>query len=305
MQCDNAWADIDVQLKRRYDLIPNLVETVKGYAAHEKGTLEGVVAARNQAMSAQGPAAKGEAEGMLTGALRQVFALAEAYPQLRAVESFTQLQTHAQSDRRHAAERAALLQRRGARLQYHDRAVPVQYRRGHGQFQGARILRDHRAGRTRSAEGQLRHDGRLAAMRSPMKHIGSERRFSGVRERAFAAANALRQASFRRRVRCWLLLLIALAASSASARQLKIEKFSAEIFVQPDSSLDVTETIEVNFIGAWHGLYRTIPVEYVTPQGFNYSLFVKLEGATDAAGQPLKVESSRERPLPEIENLCR
>src|SRR5579872_143125 len=92
VQCDNAWSDIDVQLKRRYDLVPNIVETVKGYAAHEKGTLEGVVAARNQAMSAQGPAAKGEAEGLLTGALRQVFALAEAYPQLRAVESFTQLQ---------------------------------------------------------------------------------------------------------------------------------------------------------------------------------------------------------------------
>src|SRR5690349_24802369 len=84
VQCDNDWADIDVQLKRRYDLIPNLVETVKGYAGHEKGTLEGVVAARNQAMSAKGPAAKGEAEGMLTGALRQLFALAEAYPQSRA-----------------------------------------------------------------------------------------------------------------------------------------------------------------------------------------------------------------------------
>ncbi|HKS67245.1 MAG TPA: LemA family protein [Candidatus Acidoferrales bacterium] len=92
VQCDNAWADIDVQLKRRYDLIPNLVETVKGYAAHEKGTLEGVVAARNQAMTAEGPAAKAQAEGMLTAALRQVFALAEAYPQLRAVESFNQLQ---------------------------------------------------------------------------------------------------------------------------------------------------------------------------------------------------------------------
>src|SRR5438309_7384498 len=86
---DNAWSDIDVQLKRRYDLIPNIVETVKGYATHEKGTLEAVVAARNSAISAQGPAAKGEAEGALTGALRQVFALAEAYPQLRAVESFT------------------------------------------------------------------------------------------------------------------------------------------------------------------------------------------------------------------------
>jgi LemA protein len=92
LQCDNAWSDIDVQLKRRYDLIPNIVETVKGYATHERGTLEAVVSARNQAMTAQGPAAKGEAEGMLTGALRQVFALAEAYPQLRAVESFTQLQ---------------------------------------------------------------------------------------------------------------------------------------------------------------------------------------------------------------------
>jgi LemA protein len=92
VQCDNAWSDIDVQLKRRYDLIPNLVESVKGYAGHEKSTLEGVVAARNRAMASEGPAAKGEAEGMLTAALRQVFALAEAYPQLRAVESFTQLQ---------------------------------------------------------------------------------------------------------------------------------------------------------------------------------------------------------------------
>ncbi len=92
LQCDNAWADIDVQLKRRHDLIPNLVETVKGYAGHERQTLENVVNARNRAMSAEGPAARGEAEGMLAGALRQLFALAEAYPQLRAVESFTQLQ---------------------------------------------------------------------------------------------------------------------------------------------------------------------------------------------------------------------
>ncbi|HWQ03240.1 MAG TPA: LemA family protein [Candidatus Nitrosotenuis sp.] len=92
VQAENAWADIDVQLKRRYDLIPNVVETVKGYAAHEKGTLEAVINARNRAMSAQGPAAKAEAEGILTGALRQLFALAEAYPQLRAVESFTSLQ---------------------------------------------------------------------------------------------------------------------------------------------------------------------------------------------------------------------
>ncbi|MFQ5739579.1 MAG: LemA family protein [Acidobacteriota bacterium] len=92
VQTENAWSDIDVQLKRRYDLIPNLVETVKGYAAHEKDTLEAVIEARNQAISAQGPAAQGAAEGMLTQALKSLFALAESYPQLRAVESFTHLQ---------------------------------------------------------------------------------------------------------------------------------------------------------------------------------------------------------------------
>ena len=92
VQCDNAWADIDVQLKRRYDLIPNLVETVKGYAAHEKDTLEGVINARNRAMTATSPGEKAEAENMLSGALKSLFALAEAYPQLRAIESFTSLQ---------------------------------------------------------------------------------------------------------------------------------------------------------------------------------------------------------------------
>jgi LemA protein len=92
VSCDDAWADIDVQLKRRYDLIPNLVETVKGYAAHEKGTFEAVTNARNRAMTATGPADKAAAENMLTGALKSLFALAEAYPQLRAIESFTSLQ---------------------------------------------------------------------------------------------------------------------------------------------------------------------------------------------------------------------
>jgi LemA protein len=90
--CDNAWADIDVQLKRRYDLIPNLVETVKGYAGHEKGTLEAVINARNRAITASGPADKAQAENMLSGALKSLFALSEAYPQLRAIESFTSLQ---------------------------------------------------------------------------------------------------------------------------------------------------------------------------------------------------------------------
>ena len=87
-----AFSDIDVQLKQRHDLVPNLVETVKGYAAHEKGTLEAVIKARNAAVSAQGPTAQAAAEGMLQGALRQLFALAEAYPDLKANENFKQLQ---------------------------------------------------------------------------------------------------------------------------------------------------------------------------------------------------------------------
>ena len=91
-QADAAWADIDVQLKRRYDLIPNVVETVKGYAAHEQKTLEAVVAARSSAMSAKSPAQKGQAEGMLTGALKSLFALAEAYPDLKAADGFRHLQ---------------------------------------------------------------------------------------------------------------------------------------------------------------------------------------------------------------------
>ncbi|MCB1502934.1 MAG: LemA family protein [Bauldia sp.] len=90
---NQSWSDISVQLKQRHDLVPNLVETVKGYATHEKSTLEAVVAARNAAVSAQGPAAQAQAENMLTGALRQLFALAEAYPDLKANQNFLQLQS--------------------------------------------------------------------------------------------------------------------------------------------------------------------------------------------------------------------
>jgi LemA protein len=92
---DESWSGIDVQLKRRHDLIPNLIETVKGYAAHEKTTLENVIQARNTAVSVQqtgDPAALGQAEGVLTGALRQVFALGEAYPDLKANTNFLELQ---------------------------------------------------------------------------------------------------------------------------------------------------------------------------------------------------------------------
>lgn len=90
---NQAFADIDVQLKQRHDLIPNLVETVKGYAAHESGTLDAVVKARNAAIAAPGVEQKVAAENMLSGALRQLFALSESYPDLKANQNFQQLQS--------------------------------------------------------------------------------------------------------------------------------------------------------------------------------------------------------------------
>ena len=89
---ETAWSDIDVQLKRRHDLVPNLVNTVKGYASHEKETLENVIKARSQAVDANGPAASAEAEGMLSSALGKIFALSEAYPDLKANQNFLSLQ---------------------------------------------------------------------------------------------------------------------------------------------------------------------------------------------------------------------
>ncbi|MCH8005729.1 MAG: LemA family protein [Planctomycetes bacterium] len=89
---DQSWSDIDVQLKRRYNLIPNLVETVKGYASHERETLEGVTKARQQAIDVSGIRDQAQAENMLTGALRQLFALSESYPDLKANQNFIHLQ---------------------------------------------------------------------------------------------------------------------------------------------------------------------------------------------------------------------
>lgn len=91
-RAQEAWADIDVQLKRRYDLIPNLVEAVKGYASHEKETLQQVTDARTAAMSAESVADHGKAENMLSGALKSLFAVAESYPDLKANENFLELQ---------------------------------------------------------------------------------------------------------------------------------------------------------------------------------------------------------------------
>ena len=103
---DNSWAQIEVQLKRRYDLIPNLVETVKGYAAHERETFEAVTNARTRAQAAQGPGEQAQAEGILGQALGRLFAVAEDYPELQADENFRQLQDElAQTENRIAVSR--------------------------------------------------------------------------------------------------------------------------------------------------------------------------------------------------------
>jgi LemA protein len=108
MLARNAWSDIDVQLKRRHDLVPNLVAAVKGHSGYEKGTLEAVVEARNRALAVSGPAAAGAAERVLAGQVQQLLAIAEAYPELRAGESFlglqrslSEIEDHIQNSRRY------------------------------------------------------------------------------------------------------------------------------------------------------------------------------------------------------------
>jgi LemA protein len=137
---NQAFADIDVQLKQRHDLIPNLVETVKGYAAHERGTLEAVIQARNAAVAAPGVEQKVAAENVLSGALRQLFALSENYPNLKANANFQQLQsdlssttrcrstTRASSNFRHRYSQEFLASR-NASFSISAKAVPSSSRR--------------------------------------------------------------------------------------------------------------------------------------------------------------------------------
>ena len=138
---ENAWAQIDVQLKRRYDLIPNLVETVKGYAAHERGTFEAVTAARTRAAAAQGPAEQGAAEGILGQALGRLFAVAEAYPELQANENFRQLQAQLEeTENRIAVSRQVY---NDTVLTYNNaiQTVPGRARRGPVRLHEAGVLR--------------------------------------------------------------------------------------------------------------------------------------------------------------------
>ena len=155
VRADNAWADIDVQLKRRYDLIPNLVETVKGYAAHEKGTFENVAKFRSAAMAATTPAEKSEAEGQLTYALRGLLAVAEAYPAVARLGAVPVAARLAQFAGRRHPERPPLLQRRGARPEHQDPDLSHQLRRRHVPHSAAAVLRHHRPHPARTGGGEV------------------------------------------------------------------------------------------------------------------------------------------------------
>ena len=135
---DNAWAQIDVQLQRRLDLIPNLVETVKGYASHERGTLDEVTEARAAVVNAGTPAGKMEADNMLTGALKSLFAVAEAYPDLKANVNFQQLQAELFLDGGQDQLHAPKLQRHGHEVQHGHPDVSGRAVRGHDGILAAR-----------------------------------------------------------------------------------------------------------------------------------------------------------------------
>ena len=145
---NQAFADIDVQLKQRHDLIPNLVETVKGYASHERGTLEAVVQARNAAITAaQGPAAQAQAENMLTGALRQLFALSRGLSGPQGQPEFPAAAERAVRHREQDRRRAPLLQQRGAGIQHRHPAVPGRAVRRLARLHAEGVLRRRREAR--------------------------------------------------------------------------------------------------------------------------------------------------------------
>ncbi len=246
---DNAWADIDVQLKRRHDLIPQVVSVVKGHASYERGTLEAVVQARAGAMGASGPAARASAEEPVAAGLNRIFALSEAYPELRAMESFRSLQTTLADIEDHL---------QNARRYYN--AVVRDFNTAIAQFPSNLIARAMGFG---------------------------AREYFGLDDRGEAATPGVALAL--------LLGLLGATPAAAQERSLAIERFATTIRVNQDATLDIEEAIAARFTGKWNGIYRTVPVEYRTPQGFNWSVRLDLLGATDGSGQPLQVEANRER----------
>ena len=167
VRVDEAWSDITVQLKRRADLIPNLIEAVKGYAAHEKAVFENVTQARAETLQAQGPAEAGAAENHMQQALKSIFAVAEAYPQLQASQNFLQLQAELVDTEDKIQAVAPVLQRRRARAQHEDQGVPEHAVRARPRLPRARVLRGHRAGGHRRAAARAVLRSRRCTARSP------------------------------------------------------------------------------------------------------------------------------------------
>jgi len=246
---DNAWSDIDVQLKRRHDLIPNVVAVVQGHAGYEKGTLEAVVAARGRALQASqaGPATRAREEDPLGNALQRVLVVAEAYPELKAAASFASLQATLTDVEDHL---------QNARRYYNA------------------VVRDFNTAIAQFPSGIVAGMMRL-----------QPREFFGLDDPAERAVPKVPL----------VLLFVTLAATSLSAqRSYSIERFDARIRVNRDASIDVTETITAQFVGSYNGLFRTIPLEYRTGQGLNWTLGVSLQSVQDDAGRNLRTETSRQ-----------
>src|SRR6266849_3818512 len=247
---DNAWADIDVQLKRRHDLIPNVVAVVQGHAGYERSTLEAVVAARGRAVQASqaGPATRAREEDPLGNALQRVLAVAEAYPELKAVASFASLQATLTDVEDHLQD---------ARRYYNA------------------VVRDFNTAIAQFPSGIIAGTMRL----KPREFFGLD----DPSERAVPKVPLV-----------LLFITLAATASLAAQRSYSIERFDARIRVNRDASIDVTETITAQFVGSYNGLFRTIPLEYRTGQGLNWTLGVSLQSVQDDAGRNLRTETSRQ-----------
>jgi len=247
---DNAWADIDVQLKRRHDLIPNVVAVVQGHAGYERSTLEAVVAARGRAVQASqaGPATRAREEDPLGNALQRVLAVAEAYPELKAAASFASLQATLTDVEDHL---------QSARRYYNA------------------VVRDFNTAIAQFPSGAIAGTMRL----KPREFFGLD----DPSERAVPKVPLV-----------LLLVTLTATASLAAQRSYSIERFDANIVVNRDASIDVTETITARFVGSYNGLYRTIPIKYRNAQGLNWTLGVALQSARDDAARDLRVETSRQ-----------